>query len=40
MMVVPLDNSISKKKKENQKSLTLTYNKQSVINFIIDPNGS
>ena len=40
MMVVPLDNFISKKKKENQRNLTLTYNKQSAINFIIDPNGN
>ena len=38
MMVVQLDNFIKKKKK--QKNLTLTYNKQRIINFIIDPNGN
>ena len=38
MMVVQLDNFIQKKKK--QKNLTLTYNKQRIINFIIDPNGN
>lgn len=40
MMVVQLDNFIQKKKKKKQKNLTLTYNKQRIINFIIDPNGN
>ena len=40
MMVVQLDSFIPKKKKKKQKNLTLTYNKQRIINFIIDPNSN